>query len=158
MNHNLISSYKIGCRFVPAKTLYVDSPCSSYVVAENNHPTTTRMNGRIFTAAEAVEFSDEHAEMTQISETSDSAVFVWGVKPGQEVAPHIHPDGQDTWVIIQGTLTYHLGDGQSKQIDAGQVDVAPERTVHGGVNEGDDDVIFVSIHSGPDIGYEEVDQ
>jgi len=116
------------------------------------------MNERIFTAAEAVEFSDEHAEMMQISETSDSAVFVWGVKPGQEVAPHIHPDGQDTWVMIQGTLTYYLGDGQTKQIDAGQVDVAPEEIVHGGANEGDDNVIFVSIHSSPDIGYEEVDQ
>jgi quercetin dioxygenase-like cupin family protein len=127
-------------------------------MAGDSDLTTTRMNERIFTATEAVEFSDDHAEMTQIAETSDSAVFVWGVKPGQEVAPHIHPDGQDTWVMIQGTLTYYLGDGQTKQIDAGQVDVAPEEIVHGGVNEGDDNVIFVSIHSGPEIGYKEVNR
>ena len=60
--------------------------------------------------------------------------------------------------MIQGTLTYYLGDGQTKQIDAGQVDVAPEEIVPGGANEEDDNVIFVSIHSSPDIGYEEVDQ
>ncbi|WP_283401551.1 cupin domain-containing protein [Halorubrum sp. DM2] len=113
------------------------------------------MNGRVFTATEAIEFSDEHAESTQIVETSDSAVFVWRVKPGQELSGHIHSDGQDTWVMIQGTLTYYLGDGQTKQITAGQVDVDPEEIVHGGVNEGTDNVIFVSIHSGPDIGYEE---
>ncbi|MFC7139787.1 cupin domain-containing protein [Halosimplex aquaticum] len=114
------------------------------------------MDDRIFTATEAVEFSDDTATSTKVAETDDSAVFVWGIKPGQEVTPHVHPDGQDTWVMMQGTLTYYLGDETSEQIEAGQVDVAPQEVVHGGVNEGNEDVIFVSIHSGPDIGYEEV--
>lgn len=114
------------------------------------------MNDRIFTATELVEFSDEEAESKQIAETSDSAIFVWGVKPGQEVPTHLHPDGQDTWVMIQGTLTYYLGNGKTELIEAGQVDVAPKEIVHGGMNEGPDNAIFISIHSGPDIGYEEV--
>lgn len=114
------------------------------------------MSDRIFTSTEVVEFSNEKAEGEKVTETSDSAVFVWGIKPGQEIPPHIHPNGQDTWVMIQGRLTYYLGDGETKQIKAGQVDIAPKETIHGAVNEGDDNAIVVSIHSGPDIGYEEM--
>ncbi|QSW98994.1 cupin domain-containing protein [Haloterrigena alkaliphila] len=115
------------------------------------------MDERIFTATDVVEFSDDRAKNTKLAQTDDSAVFVWGVKPGQEVPAHIHPDGQDTWIMIQGTLTYYLGNGETEQIEAGQVDVAPKEAVHGTVNETDEDAIFVSIYSDPEIGFEEVD-
>ena len=115
------------------------------------------MDERIFNATDVVEFSDERAKNKKLAQTDDSAVFVWGVKPGQEVPAHVHPDGQDTWVMLQGTLTYYLGNGETEQIEAGQVDVAPSETVHGTVNETDEDAIFVSIYSDPEIGYEEVD-
>ena len=115
------------------------------------------MDERIFTATDVVEFSDDRAKNKKLAQTDDSAVFVWGVKPGQEVPAHIHPDGQDTWIMIEGTLTYYLGNGETEQIEAGQVDVAPSEAVHGTVNETDEDAIFVSIYSDPAIGYEEVD-
>lgn len=115
------------------------------------------MDERIFTATDVVEFSDDRAKNKKLVQTDDSAVFVWGVKPGQEVPAHIHPNGQDTWIMIEGTLTYYLGNGETEQIEAGQVDVAPSEAVHGTVNETDEDAIFVSIYSDPEIGYEEVD-
>jgi quercetin dioxygenase-like cupin family protein len=71
-----------------------------------------------------VRFSDEKATVTKISITEHSSIAVWGVRPGQEVPAHIHPDGQDTWVMLRGALSYYLGDGQRATIRAGQVDVA----------------------------------
>ncbi len=77
-----------------------------------------------------------------------------GVKPGQEVEAHTHPGGQDTWIVMQGELTYYLGNGKTKRIRAGQIDVALKNEVHGCVNEGNQDVVFISIYSPREIGFQ----
>lgn len=109
---------------------------------------------RIFTVKDIVKFSEERANVTEVAKTDHSIIFVWGVKPGQEVEPHIHPRGQDTWIMIQGEITYYLGNGQIKKIREGQIDVAPKNEVHGCVNEGKENAIFISIYSPKDIGFE----
>jgi len=106
---------------------------------------------RTFNAEEWVRFTDDKATVTEISVTARASVAVWGVKPGQQVQPHFHPDGQDTWVMIRGTLTYYLGNGQKKTISAGDIDIAEETQVHGAINEGVEDVIFLSIYSAPSL-------
>jgi len=72
------------------------------------------MNDRIFSLESHVRFSDESATVTEIIQTENSSIAVWGVKPGQIVQAHLHPDGQDTWVMLKGTLTYYLGNGESQ--------------------------------------------
>ncbi len=109
---------------------------------------------RIFTVKDMVKFSDNRAKVTEVAKTEHSIIFVWGVKPGQEVEAHIHPEGQDTWIMIQGELTYFLGNRQTRKLYAGQIDVAPKNEVHGCVNEGKDDAIFISIYSPREIGFE----
>lgn len=109
---------------------------------------------RIFSVNDVVKFSDERAKVTEVTKTEHSIIFVWGVKPGQEVEAHTHPKGQDTWIMIQGELTYYLGNGQTRNLYAGQIDVAPKNEVHGCVNEGKEDAIFVSIYSPREIGFE----
>ena len=71
-----------------------------------------------------VRFSDKVARVTQIIETKNSSIAIWGFKPGQIVQAHSHPDGQDTWVMLRGTLTYYLGNGESQSLNAGQVAIA----------------------------------
>ena len=110
---------------------------------------------RIFTIKDIVKFSNDKSIVKQVAATEHSIIFVWGVKPGQEVEAHTHPKGQDTWIMIKGELTYYLGNGQVKKIKSGQIDVAPKNMVHGCVNEGSEDAIFISIYSPRDIGYEE---
>ncbi|HLG25032.1 MAG TPA: cupin domain-containing protein [Candidatus Nanoarchaeia archaeon] len=110
---------------------------------------------RIFTIKNLVKFSDEKAIVNLVAATEHSIIFAWGVKPGQEVEAHTHPKGQDTWIMVQGELTYYLGNGQIQKIKAGQIDVAPKNVVHGCVNEGNEDAIFISIYSPRDVGYEE---
>jgi quercetin dioxygenase-like cupin family protein len=77
-------------------------------------------NQRTFDAEQWVCFSDEKAKVTEIVTTPYSSIAVWGVRPGQQVPAHTHPDGQDTWIMIRGELTYYLGDGR-KQLITGRL-------------------------------------
>ncbi|AFZ35813.1 Cupin 2 conserved barrel domain protein [Stanieria cyanosphaera PCC 7437] len=106
---------------------------------------------RTFDVEKLVCFSEEKAIVTEISITKHSSIAVWGVRPGQQVPAHTHPDGQDTWIVIRGELTYYLGDGQKKIISAGQVDVAEPFQVHGAINEGFEDAVFLSVYSAPSL-------
>ena len=112
------------------------------------------LSDRIFDLRNLAKFSDEKAKVIQITATGNTIIFVWGVKPGQEVEAHTHPGGQDTWIMMQGELTYYLGNGKTKSIHTGQIDVASKNDIHGCINEGKEDAIFVSIYSPRDIGFQ----
>lgn len=106
---------------------------------------------RLFDVENLVQFSDEKAIVTEILTTKHSSIAVWGVRPGQQVPAHIHPDGQDTWIVVRGELTYYLGNGEKKIISAGQIDVAEPSQVHGAINLGTEDAVFISIYSAPTL-------
>ncbi|MGL5061603.1 MAG: cupin domain-containing protein [Microcoleus sp.] len=112
------------------------------------------MKTRIFPLEADVRFSDEVATVTEIIQTENASIAIWGVKPGQIVEAHYHPDGQDTWVMLRGTLTYYLGNGQSQILNAGQVAIAEKNQIHGAANDSSEDAVFISIYSAPKIGYE----
>jgi quercetin dioxygenase-like cupin family protein len=113
------------------------------------------MKDRIFALEACVRFSDIAATVTEIIQTENASIAIWGVKPGQVVEAHFHPDGQDTWVMLRGTLTYYLGNGQSQGLNAGQVAIAEKNQIHGAVNDNSEDAVFISIYSAPQIGYEQ---
>ena len=113
--------------------------------------TLSSSTDRIFDVEKLVRFSQEKAIVTEIVITKYSGIAVWGVHPGQEVPAHTHPDGQDTWIIIRGELTYYLGNGEKKVISSGQIDIAEPLQVHGAINEGSEDVVFLSIYSAPSL-------
>jgi quercetin dioxygenase-like cupin family protein len=106
---------------------------------------------RILDIEKLVRFSDERATVRVISVTKKSSIAVWGVRPGQEVPAHTHPDGQDTWIMVRGKLTYYLGNGEKRTIAAGQIDIAEESQIHGAINEEKDDAVFLSIYSAPSL-------
>jgi len=112
------------------------------------------MNERIFSLESQVRFSDQSATVTEIIHTGNSSIAIWGVKPGQIVQPHFHPDGQDAWLMLRGTLTYYLGNGESTSLNTGEIAIADQNQIHGGVNNSNEDAVFVSIYSAPQIGYE----
>lgn len=111
------------------------------------------MNPRTFNAEALVRFSDTKATVTELCLTEHGSVAVWGVRPGQEVPAHTHPDGQDTWVMVRGALTYYLGHGDTRKIRAGDVDIADRDQVHGASNDGAEDAVFLSIYSAPKLGW-----
>jgi quercetin dioxygenase-like cupin family protein len=109
---------------------------------------------RIFNLEKIACFSEQGATVTPVIETENSSIAVWGVQPQQIVQPHSHPDGQDTWVMLKGTLIYYLGDHQSQILQQGEVAIAEKNQVHGAINHSQENAIFVSIYSAPKIGYQ----
>lgn len=112
------------------------------------------MNTRIFALEAYIRFCDQTATVTEITQTENSSIAVWCVKPQQIVQPHFHPDGQDTWIMVRGTLTYYLGNYETQILNAGEVALAQKNQIHGAINESNEDAVFVSIYSAPEIGYE----
>lgn len=116
-----------------------------------------KQSGRIFNVADLVEFSpvsDEKGRVVEITVTKSNSVAVWGVRPGQKVPTHTHPDGQDTWIMIEGELTYQLGNGEQRTIKAGSIDIAEHHQVHGAINESQRNAIFISIYSSSNLKVE----
>ena len=83
--------------------------------------------------------------------------MAWCVLPGQRIAAHVHPHGQDTWNILSGQGEYLLeSSGTSQSVRAGQVVVAPIGCVHGVLNTGTEPLRIISVVSPAEAGYQPV--
>lgn len=92
-----------------------------------------------------------------MTESRDAAVVAWYIKPAQKISPHLHPNGQDTWTVLTGRGEYYLDQaGTTKAIAAGEVVVAHTGCVHGVFNNSDEPLIFISVVSPSDAGYQRV--
>jgi len=112
---------------------------------------------RIFKSSDFFQPTDGEPIRSVVTDSSHAVVVAWYIKPGQEIAAHIHPNGQDTWTILSGSGEYYLNTaGDRKIITAGDVVVAPVKSVHGVFNHGDEPLIFISVVTPYDAGYEPV--
>lgn len=110
---------------------------------------------RIFKSSKFFQPTDGEAIRSVVSESKDAVIVAWYIKPGQEIPAHIHPYGQDTWTILAGSGEYYLDKaGTRKLIVAGDVVVAHIGCVHGVFNNGDEPLVFISVVSPADAGYE----
>lgn len=110
---------------------------------------------RIFNSAEFVQKSDAEPIRSVVTESPDAVVVMWCVLPGQNISPHVHPSGQDTWIILSGNGEYILdAEGTTKPISSGQIVVAHTGQVHGVINKGSEPLQFVSVVAPQDAGYQ----
>jgi quercetin dioxygenase-like cupin family protein len=110
---------------------------------------------RVFHAHSYMQPSDDEPMRSVIRETAEAVVVAWHVKPGQRIAAHVHPSGQDTWTILTGQGNYQTEtSGSSLAITAGDVVVAPIGCVHGVSNTGQEPLTFISVVSPAEAGYE----
>jgi quercetin dioxygenase-like cupin family protein len=89
------------------------------------------VESRIFSVAEYVQPSEGEPIRSVVLETRDSIIVVWHVHPGQEIAAHIHPHGQDTWTVLSGMADYFQGNGIVRALREGEIAVARPGQVHG---------------------------
>ncbi|MDH4394139.1 MAG: cupin domain-containing protein [Limnobacter sp.] len=93
-----------------------------------------------------------------VVETVESVVVAWHLNPGQEIAPHIHPHGQDTWYVVSGKGEYLTDIGSAKlKLDAGDIVIAPSNCIHSVVNTGNEALKIISVVSPAAAGYEQID-
>jgi quercetin dioxygenase-like cupin family protein len=110
---------------------------------------------RIFNSSQFFQPTDGEPIRSVVTESQDAVVVAWYIKPGQEISAHIHPNGQDTWTILSGKGEYYLDEaGNTKSIVAGDVVVAHTECIHGVFNNGDEPLVFISVVSPADAGYQ----
>ena len=110
---------------------------------------------RIFNSSEFFQPADGEPIRSVITESKDATVVAWYIKPGQEIPAHIHPHGQDTWTVLAGKGNYYLDSaGTTKSIVAGDVAIAHIGCVHGVSNSGDQPLVFISVVTPAEAGYQ----
>jgi quercetin dioxygenase-like cupin family protein len=110
---------------------------------------------RIFNTAEFVQTSDGEPIRSVVKESLDAVVVMWYVLPGQRISPHVHPSGQDTWIVLSGNGEYILdAEGTTMPISSGQIVVACTGQVHGVVNRGSKPLEFVSVVAPQNAGFQ----
>jgi quercetin dioxygenase-like cupin family protein len=99
--------------------------------------------------------SDGEPIRSVITQSADATVVAWHIRPGQRIAAHVHPSGQDTWTILSGSGEYLIdADGSTRTIRAGDVVVAHMGQIHGVLNSGTVPLVFVSVVSPLEAGFE----
>ncbi len=112
-----------------------------------------QIGSRIFPVAEYVQPSAGEPIRSVVLETAESVVVVWHLYPGQEIAAHVHPAGQDTWTVLSGAADYFQGNGVMHALKAGEIAVAMPGQVHGARNVGTEPFLFVSVVASGNAGY-----
>ena len=95
------------------------------------------------------------AELQPALRFEHSRANVWRYEPGARGKRHMHAEQEETFVVLAGCLTMHLGDPPEHHVVpvGGLVHVAagtPLQTV----NEGEDDLVVYAYGSPPDEGAE----
>ncbi len=109
---------------------------------------------RTFHAPASARPNPEAVERTVIHQTAEAALVVWHLLPGQEIPPHRHPAGQDTWVVLSGEAEYLMEGGRTLILRAGDIAVAERGQIHGARNLLEAPFIFTSVVSPADAGYQ----
>jgi quercetin dioxygenase-like cupin family protein len=110
---------------------------------------------RIYKSAHCFQPTDGDPIRTVVAESPEAVVVAWHVKPGQRIAAHVHPHGQDTWTILSGQGQYQVdATGKQLSIVAGDIVVANTGDVHGVFNDGGEPLLFVSVVAPASAGYE----
>ena len=86
-----------------------------------------------------------------LARTDDTPFFNLGIivfQPGQGVESHVHEAEDDSWLVLEGTLSVTVGEDNRKvEAGPGTFVLVPAGTAHAIVNNGPTDVRFLNIHS-----------
>ena len=110
---------------------------------------------RIFNVIKFLKPNDGEPIRSVVTESQNAVVLAWHLKPSQRISTHIHPEGQDTWTILSGKGENCLNEsGETMMISAGNVIVAHTGEAHGVLNTGKEPLVFISVISQLEAGYE----
>lgn len=109
---------------------------------------------RVYKSSDCMQASDGEPLRSVVDESEHSVIVAWHVEPGQQIAPHTHPDGQDTWTILSGQGLYQVDDkGNTVAVVPGDVVVARKGQVHGVLCTGTQPLRFISVVAPFEAGY-----
>jgi quercetin dioxygenase-like cupin family protein len=97
------------------------------------------------------------AELSEAAGFAHTRANIWRYEPGAQGRRHRHPDQEETFVVLAGTLTMYLGE-PPERIDVpacGLIHVEP-RTVLQSVNHGDADLLVYVYGTPPEDEHAEL--
>lgn len=110
--------------------------------------------GRVFESGKYFQAGRSEPPRIVITETDDAAVVCWHVEPGQHIELHVHPSGQDTWIVLSGQgLYFETPESTGAPLGPGTIAVAPRGAVHGALNTGREPLRFISVVSPAESGF-----
>lgn len=111
-------------------------------------------NERVYASGDFMQVSDGEPIRSVIVESEHSVIVAWHVEPGQVIAAHTHPQGQDTWTILSGHGQYQVDEqGRTVSVVPGDVVVARAGQVHGVVCSSTQPLRFISVVAPFEAGY-----
>jgi mannose-6-phosphate isomerase-like protein (cupin superfamily) len=84
-----------------------------------------------------------------LARTADTPRFTFGIieiAPGRVLEQHVHAEEDDAFYIVQGEMTFTLGDGEVVA-PVGTFVLVPPGVEHGFRNDGDVPVRMLNIHA-----------
>ncbi|HFT7594184.1 TPA: cupin domain-containing protein [Pseudomonas aeruginosa] len=145
-NHNLKTAAELGVRLLGGANL------AAQRLAFTEQKMSTH---RVYKSHEFMQPAEKEPIRSVVVESSHSVIVAWHVEPGQTIAPHIHPDGQDTWTILSGEGQYQIDEqGNTVAIVPGDIVVANKGQVHGVLCTSVGPLRFISVVAPLDAGYE----
>lgn len=109
---------------------------------------------RVYKSSEHMQPSDGDPLRSVVLESEHSVIVAWHVAPGQRIAAHTHPEGQDTWTILSGHGRYQADEhGSFVDVAPGDVVVARKGEVHGVVCTSPEPLLFISVVAPREAGY-----
>ena len=115
------------------------------------------MTDRIFHLNDLLRSDQDQLQRVEISRSGQANVIGWCALPGQRIAPHRHPDGQDTWLVVSGQADYLMEGDEVRRLGVGDIAIAAPGQVHGACVVGSEPFTFVSVVSPAAAGFEKAD-
>jgi len=91
---------------------------------------------------EAGEPARHVAELSEVAGFAHTRANVWRFEPGAHGKRHRHPSQEETFVVLQGTLTMYVGEPPERvEVQQGQLIHVDAQTALQSANHGDIDLI-----------------
>jgi quercetin dioxygenase-like cupin family protein len=97
------------------------------------------------------------AELTEVAGFADTRANIWRYEPGAKGRRHRHPVQEETFVVLEGTLTIYVGDlPDPQEVRAGELITVDPGTTLQNVNHGDTDLIIYAYGYPPETEHAEI--
>ena len=91
------------------------------------------------------------AELSEAAGFADTRANVWRYEPGAKGRRHRHPQQEETFVVLQGTLSMYVGDTpQREDVPAGALITVQPGTPLQAVNHGSEDLLVYAYGYPPE--------
>jgi quercetin dioxygenase-like cupin family protein len=106
---------------------------------------------------EAGEPARHVAELSEVAGFEHTRANVWRYEPGAKGRRHRHPQQEETFVVLSGTLSMYLGEPpQREDVPAGALIHVPPGTVLQSVNHGEEDLLVYAYGCPPESEHAEI--